>query len=68
MVVHDAYKLAVDYTLRPTHFYHLGEDPYELHNLATVPASDRNRDRMLEILRRWMSLTSDRILYTPPAQ
>ena len=68
MVVQDAYKLVVDYTLSPTHFYHLGEDPYELHNLATVPASDRNRDRMLEILRRWMSLTSDRILYTPPAQ
>ena len=46
MAVHYAYKLVVDYTLRPTHLYHLGEDPYELHNLATVSASGRNRDHM----------------------
>jgi arylsulfatase A-like enzyme len=66
MVVRGLDKLVVDYTLRPTHLYCLGKDPYELRNLATVAAERRKRDEMLTLLRRWMSRTSDRVLYAMP--
>jgi arylsulfatase A-like enzyme len=66
MVVRGLDKLVVDYTLKPTHLYHLGQDPYELRNLATAPDERRKREEMLTLLRRWMSRTSERVLYAPP--
>jgi arylsulfatase A-like enzyme len=64
MVVRGPDKLIVDSTLKPTHLYHLGQDPYELRNL--VAEQRRKRDEMLTLLRSWMSRTSDRILYATP--
>jgi len=66
MVVRGLDKLVVDSNLSPTHLYDLGQDPYELRNLATDPSRRRKRDEMLTALRRWMLRTSDRILYSMP--
>lgn len=63
MVVSRLDKLVVDFKLTPTHLYDLGEDPYELRNLSTDPSMRGKRDEMLALLRRWMSQTSDRVLY-----
>jgi arylsulfatase A-like enzyme len=46
--------------------YHLGDDPYELRNLVTVPTAAHKRDQLLTLLRRWMERISDRVLYTAP--
>lgn len=67
MVVRGLDKLVVDFKLNPTRLYNLGQDPYELRNLATVPSGRHKRDEMLTLLRRWMSRTSDRVLYSASA-
>ena len=61
MVVRGRSKLVVNSALRPTHLYHLGEDPYEQENLVARPASRRNSEELQALLRRWAARTGDRV-------
>ncbi len=62
MVVRGLDKLVADTDLNVTHLYNLGQDPYEMDNLAANPDHRRKRDEMQAILRDWMRRTGDRIL------
>ncbi len=61
LVVRGVDKLVVDSSLRATHPYNLGKDPYELKNLVADPSERRKRDELLALLRRWISRTSNRV-------
>ena len=63
MLVRGLDKLVVDKELKVTHLYNLGQDPYEMTNLAGAGSERRKADELLAILRRWMLRTSDRIPY-----
>lgn len=61
MVVRGRSKLVVNSALRPTHLYHLAEDPYEQENLVAQPSSRRNCEELQALLRRWAARTGDRV-------
>jgi arylsulfatase A-like enzyme len=52
IIVRGNQKLAVDHTFKPTHLYNLEKDPFELENLAALPAAARLRGELLAALRR----------------
>jgi len=62
MVVRGLDKVVVDREFAITHLYNLGQDPFEMENLATEKRFRRKRDEMFAILESWMRKTSDRIL------
>jgi hypothetical protein len=45
-----------------THLYNLGQDPYELDNLAADPAHATRRDELRAILIDWMQRVGDGML------
>ena len=61
MIVRGLDKLVVDASLRPTHLFNLGQDPYELKNLFAEGPERRKRDELVALLRRWAFRTSDRV-------
>ena len=61
MIVRGLDKLVVDASLKPTHLYNLGQDPYELKNLFAEGPERRKRDELVALLRRWVFRTSDRV-------
>jgi arylsulfatase A-like enzyme len=65
-VVRGMDKLVVDSHLKVTHLYNLGQDPYEMKNLAEDSSERRKRDELLALLRRWILRTSDRVPYLSP--
>jgi len=58
MVVRGQEKLVVDSSLKATHLYHLGRDPYEMKNLVADPSFQRKREELLSLLHRWVERTS----------
>jgi arylsulfatase A-like enzyme len=62
MVVRGLDKIVVDRNLRITQLHNLGQDPYELANLANDSGERRKRDEMRAILRDWMRRMSDQFL------
>jgi arylsulfatase A-like enzyme len=66
MLVRGLDKLVVNTRLEVTHLYNLGQDPYEMTNLATDGTQRRKRDELLALLRRWILRTGDR-LNRPPS-
>lgn len=62
MVVRGLDKIVVDRDLKVTHLYNVGQDPYELENLATDSAHSVRRDEMGALLRDWMHRLGDGIL------
>jgi arylsulfatase A-like enzyme len=66
MLVRGLDKLVVNAGLEVTHLYNLGQDPYEMTNLATDGTQRRKRDELLALLRRWILRTGDR-LNRPPS-
>lgn len=62
MVVRGLDKVVVGRRFNVTHLYNLGQDPYEMWNLAEEKKARRKRDEMQAILRDWMRRTGDRIL------
>ncbi len=62
MVVRGLDKVVVNRDLEITHLYNLGQDPFELDNLADEKSAARKRDEMTAILRDWMRRASDRFL------
>ena len=66
MLVRGLDKLVVNTGLEVTHLYNLGQDPYEMTNLATDGTQRRKRDELLALLRRWILWTGDR-LNRPPS-
>lgn len=62
MVVRGLDKVVVGRRFNVTHLYNLGQDPYEMWNLAEEKEARRKRDEMQAILRDWMRRTGDRIL------
>lgn len=62
MVVRGLDKIVVDRNLRITQLHNLGQDPYELVNLADDSGERRKRDEMRAILRDWMRRMSDQFL------
>jgi arylsulfatase A-like enzyme len=62
MVVRGLDKIVVDRDLQTTHLYNLGQDPYEMENLATENGQRRRRDEMQAILLDSMRRASDKIL------
>ena len=59
MVVQGLDKLVVDRDLNVTHLYNLGQDPYELENLARDGAQDLKRDELKALLKDWMRRSGD---------
>ena len=62
MVVRGLDKVVAGRDLAVTHLYNLGQDPYEMENLAGDPAHRTRRDEMRAILLDWMRRMSDRML------
>ena len=61
MIVRGLDKLVVDASMKPTHLFNLGQDPYELKNLMAEGQERRKRDELVALLRRWAFRTSDRV-------
>lgn len=59
MVLWGVEKLVVDRSLKPTHLFHLGSDPYEQENLVERPEHASRRESLLAHLRQWASRTGD---------
>ncbi len=62
MVVRGLDKVVADRDLHITHLYNLGQDPYEMKNLAAEKSRSRKRDEMGAIVQDWMKRARDRIL------
>lgn len=61
MVVRGLDKVVVNREFTLTHLYNLGQDPYEMENLAGEPGHERKRDEMKAILGDWMRRMGDRM-------
>jgi arylsulfatase A-like enzyme len=61
MIVRGLDKLVVDRNLAVTHLFNLGQDPFELDNLARHPAHELRRDELKALLHEWMRRTEDRM-------
>jgi arylsulfatase A-like enzyme len=59
MVVRGLDKLVVNRDLNVTHLYNLGQDPFELENLAREVSQDLKRDELKALLKDWMRRTGD---------
>ena len=59
MVVRGLDKLVVDSGLNVTHLYNLGQDPFEMVNLAKDVSQDLKRDELKALLKDWMRRTGD---------
>jgi arylsulfatase A-like enzyme len=59
MVVRGLDKLAVDRELNVTHLYNLGQDPFEMENLARDVSQDLKRDELKALLKDWMRRSGD---------
>ena len=59
MVVRGLDKLVVDRDLKVTHLYNLGQDPFEMENLARDVSQDLKRDELKALLKDWMRRTGD---------
>ena len=59
MVVRGLDKLVVDRELNVTHLYNLGQDPFEMENLARDVSQDLKRDELKALLKDWMRRTGD---------
>ena len=61
MVVRGLDKLVVDHNLSVTHQYNLGQDPFELENLARDASQELKRDELKALLKDWMRRSGDGI-------
>jgi hypothetical protein len=59
MVVRGLDKLVVDRDLNVTHLYNLGQDPFEVENLARDVSQDLKRDELKALLKDWMRRSGD---------
>ena len=59
MVVRGLDKLVVDRDLNIIALYNLGQDPFEMNNLAREPSQDLKRDELKALLKDWMRRTGD---------
>jgi arylsulfatase A-like enzyme len=59
MVVQGLDKLVVDRDLKVTHLYNLGQDPFEMENLARDVSQDLKRDELKALLKDWMRRSGD---------
>jgi arylsulfatase A-like enzyme len=59
MVVRGLDKLVVDRELSVTHLYNLGQDPFEMENLARDVSQDLKRDELKALLKDWMRRSGD---------
>lgn len=59
MVVRGADKLVVNQRMETTHLFNLGQDPYEMRNLAAEAGSVRQRNELRAHLREWMKRLGD---------
>ena len=59
MVVRGLDKLVVDRDLNVTHLYNLGQDPFEIENLARDFSQDLKRDELKALLKDWMRRSGD---------
>ncbi|HEX4593341.1 MAG TPA: sulfatase-like hydrolase/transferase [Bryobacteraceae bacterium] len=59
MVVRGLDKLVVDRELNVTHLYNLGQDPFEMENLARDVSQDLKRDELKALLKDWMRRAGD---------
>jgi arylsulfatase A-like enzyme len=59
MVVRGLDKLVVDRELNVTHLYNLGQDPFEMENLARDVSQDLKRDELKALLKDWMRRSGD---------
>lgn len=60
MLVRGLDKLVVNRQLEITHLFNLGQDPYEMRNLAHDPAQERLRDELQALFHEVMRRTQDR--------
>ena len=61
MLVRGLDKLVVDSKLDVTHLFNLGQDPFEMENLAREVSQELRRNELKALLRDWMRRTGDRI-------
>ena len=61
MLVRGLDKLVVDTNLDITHLYNLGQDPFEMENLARDVSQELKRNELKALLKDWMRRTGDRI-------
>jgi len=59
MVVRGLHKFVTGKKLEVTHLYNLGQDPYEMQNLAFEPDLRTRRDELKAILLDWMRRIGD---------
>ena len=59
MLVRGLDKLVVDRELNVTHLYNLGQDPFEMENLARDVSQDLKRDELKALLKDWMRRSGD---------
>jgi len=59
MLVRGLDKLVVDHELNVTHLYNLGQDPFEMENLARDVSQDLKRDELKALLKDWMRRSGD---------
>jgi len=59
MVVRGLDKLVVGRELNVTHLYNLGQDPFEMENLARDVSQDLKRDELKALLKDWMRRSGD---------
>jgi arylsulfatase A-like enzyme len=61
MLVRGLDKLVVDSNLEVTHLFNLGQDPFELENLAREISQELKRNELKALLNDWMRRTGDRV-------
>ncbi len=66
MIVRGFDKLVVGRDMKVTHLFNLGQDPFEMTNLANSKASSVLQDGLLALMKRWMIRTGDRVPYPMP--
>ena len=66
MIVRGFDKMVIGRDMKVTHLYNLGQDPFELTNLANTRASSVLQDGLMALLKRWMIRTGDRVPYLQP--
>ena len=59
-------KMVVGRDMKVTHLFNLGQDPFEMTNLANSKASSVLQDGLLALMKRWMIRTGDRVPYPMP--
>ena len=61
MIVRGLDKLVVDSDLNITHLFNLGQDPFEMENLAQDASAELKRDELKAVLKDWMRRAGDRM-------